>query len=62
MLNHQARRRKYEIKIVQETFLKEHIFSHFEIPHAIISDNGTQFYNRTFEALMQKYAITHKTC
>ena len=34
-------------------FLKENIFSHFGIPRAIISDNGTHFCNRTFEALME---------
>ena len=33
-------------------FLKENIFSRFGTPRAIISDNGTHFYNRTFEALM----------
>ena len=41
-------------------FLKENIFSRFGTPRAIISDNGSQFCNRTFRALMQKYAITHK--
>ena len=41
-------------------FLKENIFSHFGTPRTIISDNGTHFYNRSFEALMRKYAITHK--
>ena len=41
-------------------FLKENIFSRFETPRAIISDNGTHFCNRTFEALMRKYVITHK--
>jgi len=41
-------------------FLKEHIFSRFETPQAIISDNGTHFCNKTFETLMRKYAITHK--
>ena len=41
-------------------FFKENIFSHFGIPHAIISDSGSHFYNRTFEALMRKYTITHK--
>ena len=35
-------------------FLKENIFSRFGTPHAIISDNGTHFCNRSFEALMQK--------
>ena len=41
-------------------FLKENIFSHFGTPHAIISDNSAQCCNRFFEALMRKYAITHK--
>ena len=41
-------------------FLKENIFSRFGTPRAIISDNGTHFCNRSFEALMRKYAITHK--
>ena len=41
-------------------FLKENIFSRFGTPRAIISDNDTHFYNRSFEALMRKYAITHK--
>jgi len=41
-------------------FLKENIFSRFRTPHAIISDNGTHFYNRFFETLMRRYAITHK--
>jgi len=41
-------------------FLKENIFSCFRTLRAIISDNGSHFYNRTFEALMRKYVITHK--
>jgi len=32
-------------------FLKENIFSHFRTLCAIISDNDSYFYNRTFEAL-----------
>jgi len=39
-------------------FLKENIFSRFETPWAIIGDNGSHFYNKTFDALMRKYAIT----
>ena len=46
-------------KVVIE-FLKEHIFSRFGMPRAIISDKGTHFCNRSFEALMKKYSITHK--
>ena len=41
-------------------FLKESIFSQFGAPRAIISDNGTHFCNRSFEALMRKYSIIHK--
>ena len=41
-------------------FLKENIFSCFRTPRAIISDNGTHFYNRPFEVLIRKYVITHK--
>ena len=41
-------------------FLKSHIFSRFGCPRAIISDEGTHFLNRPFEALMRQYSITHK--
>ena len=35
-------------------FIKEHIFSHFGVPQAIISDGGLHFYNRSFENLLKK--------
>ena len=41
-------------------FLKDHILARFGTPRAIISDRGTHFCNRSFEALMRKYGITHK--
>ena len=41
-------------------FLKEHIFSRFGVPHAIISDGGLHFCNRSFENLLKKYGVTHK--
>ena len=41
-------------------FLKEHIFSHFGMPRAIISDCGLHFCNRPFENLLKKYGVTHK--
>ena len=41
-------------------FLKENIFSRFGVPKAIISDGGTHFCNKTFEALLAKYGVKHK--
>jgi hypothetical protein len=41
-------------------FLRENIFSRFGTPRAIISDGGSHFINRSFEALLRKYSITHK--
>ncbi|XP_068641934.1 uncharacterized protein, partial [Aristolochia californica] len=41
-------------------FLKENIFNRFGTPRAIISDGGSHFCNRAFEALLKKYSITHR--
>ena len=41
-------------------FLKENILSRFGTSRVIISDNGSHFCNRVFEALMRKYSINHK--
>ena len=41
-------------------FLKENIFSRFEVPKAIISDGGSHFYNKPFESLLAKYGVKHK--
>jgi hypothetical protein len=41
-------------------FLKEHILSRFGTSRAIISDQGTHFCNKPFEALMSKYGVIHK--
>lgn len=41
-------------------FVKSQIFSRFGVPRAMISDQGTHFCNRTIEALMRKYGVTHK--
>ena len=37
------------------TVLKENVSSRFGTPHAIISDQGRHFCNRSFETLMHKY-------
>ena len=41
-------------------FLKENIFSRFEISKAIISDGGSHFCNKPFENLLSKYGVKHK--
>ena len=41
-------------------FLKENALFRLGTPHAIISDLGTHFCNRSFEALMRKYGVIHK--
>lgn len=41
-------------------FLKELIFTRFGTPRAIISDGGSHFIDKSFEALMRKYNITYK--
>ena len=41
-------------------FIKEHIFSRFGVPRAIISDGGHHFCNRSFENMLKKYGVTHK--
>lgn len=41
-------------------FIKEHIFSRFGTPRAIISDGGSHFNNRLFAALLSKYGVTHR--
>lgn len=40
-------------------FLRK-IFSRFGIPKAIISDNGTHFYNFALRSLLRKFGVRHK--
>ena len=42
-------------------FLKKNIFSRFGTPRAIISDAGSHFYNKLFDALLVKYGVKHQT-
>ncbi|XP_020413951.1 uncharacterized protein LOC109947665 [Prunus persica] len=42
------------------SFMKDNIFSRFGTPRAIIIDGGTHFCNRSFEALLKRYGITHR--
>ena len=41
-------------------FLKENIFFIFGVPKAIISDEGSHFFNKPFENLFAKYGAKHK--
>ena len=41
-------------------FLKKQILTRFGTPRAIISDEGTHFCNKQFNALLSKYGIKHK--
>jgi len=38
-------------------FVRSHIFCRFGVPRAIVSDQGTHFYNRSMRALLQKYGL-----
>jgi len=51
--------RTYEAKIVVK-FLRENIFARSGMPRAIISDHGTHFNNKSFDALLKRYSIVHR--
>jgi len=42
-------------------FLRKNIFTRFGTPRAIISDEGSHFCNKLFEALLAKYGVKHRT-
>ncbi|KAL7605388.1 hypothetical protein Lser_V15G17713 [Lactuca serriola] len=52
-------RRTDNAKVVVD-FVKKNIFARFGTPKAIISDRGTHFCNRTLEAVLKKYGVTHQ--
>ncbi|CAN6557395.1 unnamed protein product [Malus baccata var. baccata] len=52
--------RTNDSKVVAD-FMKTNIFSRFGMPRVLISDEGSHFCNRTIEALLKKYHVTHKT-
>ena len=41
-------------------FLKENIFSRFGVSKSIISDGGSQFYDKPFVSLLTKYGVKHR--
>ncbi|CAN6687766.1 unnamed protein product [Malus baccata var. baccata] len=46
-------------KVVAD-FMKSNIFARFGMPRVLISDGGSHFCNRTIEALLKKYNVTHR--
>ncbi|KAM1457293.1 hypothetical protein ACFX2I_034481 [Malus domestica] len=53
--------RTNDSKVVAD-FIRTNIFARFGMPRVIISDGGSHFCNRTIEALLRKYSVTHKVC
>ncbi|CAN6586190.1 unnamed protein product [Malus baccata var. baccata] len=51
--------RTNDSKVVAD-FVKTNIFARFGMPQVLISDGGSHFCNRTIEALLRKYNVTHK--
>ena len=41
-------------------FIKDNILVRYGTPRALISDRGTHFCNRSVEALLKRYGVTHK--
>ena len=51
--------RTNDAKVVLK-FLQKNIFTQFGAPRAIISDEGSHFYNKVFNALLVKYGVKPK--
>ncbi|RDX89427.1 hypothetical protein CR513_28848, partial [Mucuna pruriens] len=41
-------------------FLKSNISYRFGVPKALISDQGSHFYNRAMSSLLEKYGVVHR--
>ena len=48
-----------DVKVVLK-FLQKNIFTQFRAPRAIISDEGSHFSNKVFNAFLAKYGVKHK--
>ncbi|CAN6707339.1 unnamed protein product [Malus baccata var. baccata] len=51
--------RTNDSKVVAD-FVKSNIFARFGMPRVLISNGGLHFCNRTIEALLKKYNVTHR--
>ena len=52
--------RTNDAKVVAQ-FFRSNIFSSFGTPRALITDNGTHFYNKVIDKVLQKYGVRHRT-
>lgn len=50
--------KKFNSKLIIE-YLKERIFDCFGVPETMVSDNGSQFKSKEFEAFLVKYGVSH---
>ena len=41
-------------------FVRSNLFCRFEVPRAIVSNQGTHFCNRSMYALLKKYGVVHR--
>ena len=51
--------RTNDSKVVVD-FVRSDIFCRFGVPRAIISDQGSHFYNRSLASLLHKYGVAHR--
>ncbi|CAN6686583.1 unnamed protein product [Malus baccata var. baccata] len=65
--DHLSRMVHEEASPISETFpdeqlmsIQSNIFAKFGMPRVLISDGGSHFCNRTIEALLKKYNVTHR--
>ena len=42
-------------------FLRNHIFTRFGTPRALIIDGGTHFWNKVIDSVFGKYGVQHHT-
>ena len=52
--------RTNDAKVVAK-FLRNHIFTRFGTPQALITDGGTHFCNKLVDKVLQKYGVRHRT-
>jgi len=51
--------RANDAKVVVK-FLRKNIFAGFGMSRAVISDRGTHFNSRCFDALLRRYSVAHR--